>query len=325
MSIINRLKQLFVNIYNNLYDKKIDFQLYLKWKRDLKVQKKYGLPKILSIDDTLDRIINDRLSICRYGDGEFKIMDGDSILFQDKSFDLSIKLKEVAKSNREDVLVCIPSFLDRRRGKCIVTDLSKEEKKRRKNARKYMDNIIAERRLCWYSYLDFNYEYGDSLISRFYAGVYDDEKSDRWIKKWKKIWNDRNILIVEGEKTRLGVGNDLFSNSKNIKRILAPATGAYNVYDKLLKSTIKNYNDNDLVLLALGPTATVLAYDLAKSGIQALDIGHIDIEYEWYLRKDRTHKKIEGKYVSEAQSGTEVSKIDNGDDYWKQIIDKIEV
>ena len=90
-----------------------------------------------------------------------------------------------------------------------------------------------------------------------------------------------------------------------------------------LKSTIKNYNDNDLVLLALGPTATVLAYDLAKSGIQALDIGHIDIEYEWYLRKDRTHKKIEGKYVSEAQSGTEVGEIDVNDDYWKQVVANI--
>ena len=46
------------------------------------------------------------------------------------------------------------------------------------------------------------------------------------------------------------------------------------------------------MLIALGPTATILAYDLAEKGVQALDVGHIDIEYEWFLRKDRTHKKI---------------------------------
>lgn len=325
MSKIIFLKQQFINIYNFLYDKKIDFRIYLKWKKDLKNQKKYGLPDIMTIDDTLDTIICDRVSICRYGDGEFKIMDGDSILFQDGDSNLSERLKEVAKSDLDNILVCLPSFFDRRRKKISEVSFSKEEKKRKIRAKKYMDNIIADRRLQWYSYLNLNNKYGDSLVSRFYAGVYDDKKSDRWVKKWKEIWCDRNLLIVEGEKTRLGVGNDLFKNSKSIKRILAPATDAYKSYDQVLQSTIKNYKKNDLVLIALGPTATVLAYDLAKCGIQALDIGHIDIEYEWYLRKDRTHKKIEGKYVSEAMRGTEVSDIDKSNDYWKQIVDKIEV
>ena len=38
-----------------------------------------------------------------------------------------------------------------------------------------------------------------------------------------------------------------------------------------------------LVLLALGPTATVLAARLVKVGVQALDVGHIDVEDMWYL------------------------------------------
>ena len=37
-----------------------------------------------------------------------------------------------------------------------------------------------------------------------------------------------------------------------------------------------------LFILALGPMATVLAYDLARLGYRALDLGHIDIEYEWF-------------------------------------------
>lgn len=31
-----------------------------------------------------------------------------------------------------------------------------------------------------------------------------------------------------------------------------------------------------LILIALGMTATVLAYDLSKAGFWAIDIGHID-------------------------------------------------
>ena len=45
---------------------------------------------------------------------------------------------------------------------------------------------------------------------------------------------------------------------------------------------------NKLILIALGPTATILAYDLYKLGYRAIDIGHIDIEYEWFLRKANT-------------------------------------
>ena len=48
----------------------------------------------------------------------------------------------------------------------------------------------------------------------------------------KQIWKDRDIIIVEGELSRLGVGNDLFDNAKDIRRILCPA-----------KNTIDKYND----------------------------------------------------------------------------------
>ena len=43
---------------------------------------------------------------------------------------------------------------------------------------------------------------------------------------------------------------------------------------------------NKLILIALGPTATVLSYDLYKLGYHVIDIGHADIEYEWFLNLD---------------------------------------
>ena len=38
--------------------------------------------------------------------------------------------------------------------------------------------------------------------------------------------------------------------------------------------------ENPLILISLGPTATVLAYDLSKTGVQAIDIGHITNMYD---------------------------------------------
>ena len=58
-----------------------------------------------------------------------------------------------------------------------------------------------------------------------------------------------------------------------------------------------------IAIIALGPTATVLAYDLCRHNMRALDIGHIDIEYEWFLRGTTGHDIISGKYTNEASGG----------------------
>ena len=56
-------------------------------------------------------------------------------------------------------------------------------------------------------------------------------------------------------------------------------------------------------------TATVLAYDLSKKGFRALDFGHVDIEYEWYLKK-ATHKvPVKNKIVNEIRTCRSVRKI----------------
>lgn len=43
-----------------------------------------------------------------------------------------------------------------------------------------------------------------------------------------------------------------------------------------------------------------MAYDLAMKGIQALDIGQLDNEYEWYMRGTDKKTKIPGKCVAES-------------------------
>ena len=84
---------------------------------------------------------------------------------------------------------------------------------------------------------------------------------------------------MEGEQTKLGIGNDLFDNAKNIKRIIAPAENAYKKIEEIIK-LCKKLDSDTLFLCALGPTATVLSYRLAKLGYQSIDIGHIDIDVE---------------------------------------------
>ena len=77
------------------------------------------------------------------------------------------------------------------------------------------------------------------------------------------------------------------------------------------------------MLIALGPTASVLAYDLNKNGYQAIDFGHADIQYELYLRNSTEMIKIPFKLVNEYDSGR--NQIDDIKDfnYYNQIVEKI--
>ena len=81
-------------------------------------------------------------------------------------------------------------------------------------------------------------------------------------------------------------------------------------------------NQNTLILISLGPTATVLTYDLIEYGHQIIDFGHFDIQYEYYLRNVSKKIKIPNKYVGEVPGGTlNINPISNKD-YYNQIIIK---
>ena len=122
--------------------------------------------------------------------------------------------------------------------------------------------------------------------------------------------------------SRLGVGNNLFDNAKSIKRIICPYLNSFKVDNKILKS-IKTIKEKRLILIALGPTATILAYDLFILGYQAIDIGHADIEYEWFLRKANRTIPINNKFVLEVRrTKYHFTKV-NDSKYYKQIISYI--
>ena len=246
-------------------------------------------PKILSYNDTIQDIITNKKSLSRFGDGELRlILDEGEIGFQSRSQLLTKRLNEVLDSQLDSLLIALPNTFG----------LSRKQ--------------TLDSQIFWYGYLhlygkailkrlDLSKLYGDATITRFYIAYKDKSEItiSNKIKLLKNIWDNKDILIVEGLQTKLGVENDLFDNSKSIKRILCPAKDAFNKYEEILNST-KEYGRNKLVLIALGPTASVLAYDLAKEGFWALDIGHIDIEYSWFMKKVNEKIPIEGKYVNEA-------------------------
>ena len=125
---------------------------------------------------------------------------------------------------------------------------------------------------------------------------WDIEEARNTFKCLEELWNGRNIVIIEGAFSRLGVGNACFAKSK---RIIEPAKHSFEKYNDILKKAL-SMDPNSLFILAMGPSATAMAAELADSETQALYMGHLDVEFEWLRMKAKTKLPINGKISNEA-------------------------
>ena len=263
------------------------------------------LPTVKSIDESLDFIRENHSSVIRFGDGEINLIAGHSIAYQDYHPELARTLRElVGMNSSEKLLVCLPdAFEDRFKFTWWAEDFWK----------KHLDHYDD-----FYSQIAPAPWYGSTFISRPYIDFLDKTNAESQFEKLKRLWENKNLLIVEGATSRSGVGNDLFDQALSIKRIVCSSHCAYKDVDAI-ESTIRKYADNHLILIMLGPTAKVLVANLAKDGYQALDIGHIDSEYEWLKMGATTKVKLKHKHTAEYNFDQDIEFIED-ETYTKQIV-----
>lgn len=273
--------------------------------------------RIMNPARTLKYIKKHRCSIARYGDGEFDhILDLKDEGFQVRSHALANGLVKVLQSKNPQLLLCVPRCYNTTRG-CNNHSRTFWIEWGKNGHHEQIINLIREN-------AGKRYLFGDSQITRPYIDWKTPKRAEKTFPMLKALWKDRDIIIVEGEQTRLGVGNDLYSRAKSIKRILTPAVNAFEVYDEI-KQAVLDYYNGELIIMALGPTATILASDFADLGMQALDIGNIDIEYEWYLQKATERVPISGKFTNEAKDGVGRTFTDCQDpEYLSQIVARVD-
>lgn len=267
------------------------------------------IPEIMGIDETLDAVIKGKLSVARFGDSEYLYMSGGGDGLQSSSKKLQQKLQEVMRNTDPRLLVCMVNY----------HDLSNRTLEGKLSAMKFHTSTYNAYR----KYINFGYCYGNSNMTRFYINSKDKSLCADRFAKCKKIWDNREIIIFEGENTRFGYGNDLFDNAISIKRILCPSRMAFDYYDEILDKA-KTMPKSSLLVFALGATATAIAGDLTAEGYQCIDIGNLDVEYEWFRLGTNRKVALKNKQVSEVVGGTKVARLDD-EEYLSQIIGRIGV
>ena len=258
--------------------------------------------KIMSTIETIDLLLNSNKSICRLGDGEFSFFDKkrkvSTVFYQKLDTQLSNKLNQILTDKPHDnIIIALSNFVasDLYANKLKVWDI---------------ENVL----LGCIEQNNKDYIFGNAGITRNW----------KLIPRLKQLWGNKHVVLVEGEYCRGGVGNDLYDNVASLKRILCPAENAFDKYNEICTSIKTHCTKDDLILCALGPTATCLAYDLSKEGYRILDIGQVDIIYEWY-KVGGIRIEIAGKYVHESENGHNIQEIEDCKDqtYLNSIIDKV--
>ena len=262
-------------------------------------------PHVLSIEETIKKVKDENLSVIRFGDGEMSVRAKENLSFQEKNEELIARLKEVIQSKKKGVLLCVLNIW----GKSIYS-LDKK-------VFWFELHHFFKYHTLWESLLNSTTIYGDAFITRPYLTIKDKKRSSFIFSKMKELWENKKVVLIEGDKSRLGVGNDLFQNTLSLKRILCPNENAYTSYKQILEEAKKIEKDT-LILIALGPTAKILASDLIDLGYRVLDIGHIDMEYDMFLRKEKHLVRVAYKYFNEINERTPDECVD--EKYLKEVI-----
>ncbi len=217
--------------------------------------KKY--PKILSDDETLRYLTEERLSIVRFGDGEFRVMMSErQKSFQDIDPRLSKRMKEVFKSKNPSVIVAIfpaRSF----EGLSLIWQ---------KFIIRFNNRILQ--------LFEADRTYADACVFRDVEASTAGKFLNK-VRAIKKIWEDRNVIFVVGRNSRFKFEEELFNNCRSVSYIYGPPKNAFLEYDNLVEQVRQYDREKCLVLICLGPTASVMAYDLALEGYQAIDFGQM--------------------------------------------------
>ncbi len=206
-------------------------------------------PTVIGESQTLDLVLAGH-SLARFGDGEFALAENRSIRTQRAAPDLAERLREIVRGDRH-CLVGVPN---------LAADLPPQKAK-----------FWAKYQRCT-ALLTPDYAYVSSFMTRPDNAPWLDTPS--YWARLERLWAKKDVVLVRGTDP-LGTGGisllaaDLRAATSVIE-IVAPAVNAWTEY----ASVLAQIGTPEIALLCLGPTATVLAVDLCRRGVHAVDLGH---------------------------------------------------
>ena len=209
-TLYKNVKFLSSNSLQNLYKDIVDTSVYYNSNANIK------LPKILTSEETLDLLLSSNKSLIRFGDGEYSIIDGSDIPCQRYDKVLSGRLYDILKTNDTKFFIGINREYYYPRYNPLLNDTQLNFSLFRvPYYRKILNKII-------------NYDtiYCNSTIT----AIGQDRLGEGYYVKFKRLWHNKDLLIVTNKNMLTKLKFNIFDNASNIKYLYIPSTNAWNKY-----------------------------------------------------------------------------------------------
>ncbi len=228
------------------------------------------IPVIKSNSDTVLELINSDKSIIRFGDGDFNIMEGNNICFQNSQPLLAERLKQIIADGDKNLLIGIPyPYYE-----CSInlTNVSQ----------KFILNWFSKWHKIMAKYYNYDRIYYSTHISQMHP-EYANYDFETHYNNFKRVWHNKKITIVTGDRVYNNIQYNIFENASEISYIFGPTENAFDKYNEL-REQLQNVTKDNILIFALGPAGKVLAYDMYKLGYRVLDLGHLIKDYDFYKK-----------------------------------------
>lgn len=233
---------------------------------------------VLNPKETVQILEQRAVSLIRYGEGEISLIRGEGIPFQSYDEKLAGRLKELLRAQEEGLCIGIPYYFLH-----PVKNLTPYAMQRAL--------AVAVQRSVLLRGCNRNTQYLDACVMNAYQ-TYAKYDFKSHYNQMQALLSGRDVTVVCGEEILDRLQYKALDVCKSAVYVYGPAMNAYSEYDALLDKVLKT-DKNRLVLVAMGPTAKALVYDLYKAGYQAWDMGHYFKDYDAYMRrKPRTAAEI---------------------------------
>lgn len=236
---------------------------------------------ILNIEQTIDLLLENPKSFCRYGDGELMYLNGRAQHFQPYDENLARRLREILESSSEkchigiDYRYFVPTHN-------FPTD-----------QREYIREVGNWIRPLLLKYCNRKRLYISSLFTCAHATLdISSNEYAQYLKQIRELFKGRNLVIFSGRTVFDQIKYNVFELAESRQHVFCNSIDAWSQYNEIMEYARRLPKDNSTLCFILGPAATVIAYDLAQEGYMAWDIGHIAKEYDAYGKFIEGNRKV---------------------------------
>lgn len=245
----------------------------------------YKKPIVLTPYETVEKLLKNPKSFCRFGDGEFALMSGRGIAFQKYDAQLALILWQIFNEISDDIYVGVPyqHFETPDNFNAWIQEFYF-------SSGKWIRSFL-------YQHLSKNRDmYIDTGFNQVYQ-TYREMNFADYYEKVKALFADKKITIIAGEGILEKLEYDIFEDAVERDYILAPSRDAFSKHEYILDKVLQKGKER-IICVILGPCSKVLVYNLTKIGYLAWDIGHLAKDYNAYRKRvARTKENIASFYA----------------------------